>query len=682
MLLALGGAVVPLVIHLIGRQRAPRVDFAAVDYLLRSHRKVAQRVRLRHLLLLAVRMLLLATLALMVARPYRMAPVALLVGDGPSSVVLIVDDTASMRRLVGGEMLFARAKRRARKLVNDLSDEAEVAVVALSAPQGPLVQLTRDRREALHALARIEAGFGHAKLTGALSAARRILGRGAIGSRQVFIFSDLAAHSMDAGSMSTQARSVVPDVRVEAIDVAPANTANHAVVALSAKAAPLEGHRAMRIEARVCNHSREAVTLRPRLEVDDNYVARGRISLKAGTCGTKAFYHTFKRSGVHRAVVSIGRDSFEADDRRYLYLEVESPLRVLLINGDPSPLRHRDELFYLRAALETPSARQRPMVISVSDTAALEGAALATLDVVALCNVRGASAKASAALEAFVGRGGGLFITLGAHTDAGAFNAALGTLLPQPLRGGAGVVGSQAALHLGRVDERHPIFTKLALSAEGVVGLAKSRFFRTYRLKPAPERRGRALLSYDDGSPALVEGAVGEGRVLLLTTSVDREWTDLPIRPGYLPLMQQIVRYLGRAAAGGRHTEVLVGARRQVVVDASWDRVELRTPEGEHVLDRSALGSEGQLEVVVDTPGFYQLRAADPQGRWQSLDSLGFGANLDPAESRLDKGKIESSASVAAKVSQRPRRRVSLAHTLAFFVLLLLGAEALLTRHG
>lgn len=190
------------------------------------------------------------------------------------------------------------------------------------------------------------------------------------------------------------------------------------------------------------------------------------------------------------------------------------------------------------------------------------------------------------------------------------------------------------------------------------------------------------MLSYDDGSPTLVEKTLGEGRVLLLTTSVDRDWTDLPIRPGYLPLMQQIFRHLGRAVESKREAQLLVGGVRRLKVDAASERVELFTPKGERDFGRAELGAKGEVDITVDAPGFYRLRAADARGTWRNLDGLGFAVNLDPAESRLKKGKLEVAAALAAKADGRPQRRVDLAHLVALFALVFFFGEALLTRRG
>ena len=42
------------------------------------------------------------------------------------------------------------------------------------------------------------------------------------------------------------------------------------------------------------------------------------------------------------------------------------------------------------------------------------------------------------------------------------------------------------------------------------------------------------LASYDDGAPALVESPVGQGRVLLFTSSASAAWNDWPLRPSFL----------------------------------------------------------------------------------------------------------------------------------------------------
>jgi hypothetical protein len=59
-LFGLLGMSVPLVIHLLSRRTARRVDFSSLEFLRNLEKKSLRRVRVRQWLLLAVRMLVIA----------------------------------------------------------------------------------------------------------------------------------------------------------------------------------------------------------------------------------------------------------------------------------------------------------------------------------------------------------------------------------------------------------------------------------------------------------------------------------------------------------------------------------------------------------------------------------------------------------------------------------------------
>ncbi|MDP6944114.1 MAG: BatA domain-containing protein, partial [Myxococcota bacterium] len=69
LLLGTLGAVIPIAIHLINRQRAPIIRFAALEHLLLSDRRLAQRLKLRQLVVLLLRVGLILALALALAWP-------------------------------------------------------------------------------------------------------------------------------------------------------------------------------------------------------------------------------------------------------------------------------------------------------------------------------------------------------------------------------------------------------------------------------------------------------------------------------------------------------------------------------------------------------------------------------------------------------------------------------------
>ena len=81
--------------------------------------------------------------------------------------------------------------------------------------------------------------------------------------------------------------------------------------------------------------------------------------------------------------------------------------------------------------------------------------------------------------------------------------------------------------------------------------LTRSRFYRYFSVAEDEAADADVLLSYDDGRPFLLERSLGRGRVLLFTSTADRDWTDLPTRIAYVPLVHGLVGYAAPALPGG-----------------------------------------------------------------------------------------------------------------------------------
>jgi hypothetical protein len=119
----------------------------------------------------------------------------------------------------------------------------------------------------------------------------------------------------------------------------------------------------------------------------------------------------------------------------------------------------------------------------------------------------------------------------------------------------------------------------------------------------------RVLARYDNGTAALVEADAGKGRLLLFTSSIDRDWDDLPIHPGFVALVQQTVRHLARVSPQGRPRELVVGQQLLLDVAADTVRLEVDRPGGHRaVIEGEALAERRQVRFArTDQPGFYRV---------------------------------------------------------------------------
>jgi len=163
---------------------------------------------------------------------------------------------------------------------------------------------------------------------------------------------------------------------------------------------------------------------------------------------------------------------------------------------------------------------------------------------------------------------------------------------------------------------------------------------RVYGYHRATAKEGAlTIAALDDGSPILVEGSAGRGKVLLITTTLDTSWNDLPLTPMFLPLVRQMLEYLGGRESASAYT---IGQAFNTPADKDGSLPAIDTPGGKRV-DDPRKNSSGEQSVDTGEIGFYRLRYRD-------RDEF-VAVNLDTKESDLAKLNVDE---LVASVSPAP----------------------------
>ena len=708
LLLGLAAAALPWWIHRLGRRRANPLRFAALQLLLRAEREVAARRRLRDILLLVVRTAVAAALPLLFARPFTEVRSDLPAATGrPQTAVVVLDDSASLQRrtspLTSGT-LFETARARTRALLENMAPESDVALLLGSeGSASPVAEPSSDRARLLAALDAVHVSERRADLTAALGRATQVARSGAHGERHVYLVTDL-----QASAFSPEAPPPPDDVAVTIIPVGTGEEwDNRAVTDLTASAAPELGPQGISVVAEIKNFSvRPAEHVAVALRIDGQEVGRGFVDLLPEGRIHKRFLHAFPVGGTagaaaHEVEVRLDADRFPLDDSRRTRIEVSRGLRVLVVDGDPRTVRNEDEVFVLEAALRAGGSHFQVQEALPDE---LGSRNLGDYAAIFLANVARPSEAAAAALVQYVESGGGVFISVGDKVDTDVWNQRLHKILPQPLglrRTAAAQPGTQSgetvdtrpAERLAPIDRRHPLLAGFSAGGEG---LASARFLQYQLLEPSPGESARhVILRYETGAPALVEGEIGAGRVLLLTTTVDREWTDLPIRPGFLPLIQEAARRLAGAPSGDAIATLIIGAGREIRCAADDRRIEVTKPGGEvRALIPDAPPDAGSKtsttrpsrEVVfrdTDQVGTYRVRAFRAGGTWVERPDEAFIVNLDVRESDPtvlpDARRPDRLTDAGAAKGHAPLRHLELWHVLGGALIAFLLLESILT---
>lgn len=129
--LLLGSAVaVPLLIHLLRRRIATRVDFPAARYLARAEQEHSRKLRLRNILLMLLRVAIVASLALAAARPVTKWVGA---GHAPTALAIVLDNSLSTQVVTEGRPLLSTLEGVARNALTRAASGDRLFLVTMDA---------------------------------------------------------------------------------------------------------------------------------------------------------------------------------------------------------------------------------------------------------------------------------------------------------------------------------------------------------------------------------------------------------------------------------------------------------------------------------------------------------------------------------------------------------------------
>jgi hypothetical protein len=695
----------PILVHLFNQRRPRPLAFGAIEFVLRSQRQKARRLRLRQILLLALRCLLIAAVALALSRP-SLKPKGVLTAQasGPQATALVLDASLSMRYRIGSKTLFERAREEALAALDRLGPD-EPASVGLCAGaagfvSGGLPAPSFDRLAARRLLQSSQPTYLGSDLTSCMTAAAKALGESPVPGKRIIAFTDLAAHGirLDAPPPLVPpppgAPPGTPGVKpnIVLVDAAQGSQLpNAAVIATAVRPTATLGARGYEVVATIANQSAQAASgLQVSLKIGPNVLAKGFVDVPAHGTAKKTLGAVLP-AGAVTGRVELARDEVQGldeDDGQDFVVHVPRDVKALIVDGAPSSLRTRDEAFFVEAAL-APARTGGRIVSQTLDADAAANLSIDSVDVVLMLNVPAPPKGFAEKLRnAVVHRGMGLFIALGDHVDPDAYNDALGDLLPRPLylmktaaEPGAQDVENFAA-RFGVVEWTHPLFRVFGPAERE--GLESARTFRYALLKPDPASQAHTLAFYDDGAPALIENRLGAGRVLLYTSSASRTWTDWPIRVSFLPVLQQAVSYLASALEERSPAPAAVGAERAVHAPQGLLVAQVIGPDGKPVALRREKQDEADATAgPLQLPGLYRPQVGPPKGTPHEDLSLAFVALADPKESdlrRVDEAELKAQLGGAgsAQVAASSEAAQGSHGTPLWSGLLLLGALALL----
>ena len=497
-LIAVAAVALPLWLHRLKTQSSQRQPFSSAMLLESSEERVHVQRKLKYLVLLAMRIALLALLAIAFAKPFIVRPGTAVLDSAAGSLLVVVDTSVSMQRTG----VFDQALSAAREIITGAPDDVAIQVVAAADGLTAMSEVTLDKAPQRASLAALTAGFARLDY-GELMSATEQLARNLPQPVSLHLVSDFQASGMPVRFSDLVAASVdsfVPHA------VGTGDPVNWTVDLIRESAAGVD----------VQVSSFGTVQRVADLELFVNGAVAGSQSLTATPQQTVHFALPELQDGDNRisAVLSVD-DDLETDNRRYHVIENDPPAEVPLITIDPDGLPST----YLSAALESAAGNRYRVTTMLAGR--FDNRVLGRYRWLVLDDVGAVDDELEQALLRYLRDGGNVLAFAGDRA------AALEALPVSDHRLVSGEVSDAARAFLspGQVDTGHPVLA----TSTGWHSVNVSR-----SLPVMASEGDRVLIRLDNGDPLLLERAIGQGRMLLVLGGLDNRWNDLPVRPVFV----------------------------------------------------------------------------------------------------------------------------------------------------
>ena len=650
MLFGTAAVAIPIALHFFFRARHRIVPWAAMKFLLESIEQTSRRLRFQELLLLLVRCLVLATLAVAMARPMTSA----IRGTGRGEIVdavFVMDTSFSMGAEDGAMTRHGRAKAAALEALEKLPTHSTVQVVSstdranLLGPRSP-----SNIDQARELIKNLELTSLATDFAPGIVEAKEVLQRGQHPNKELYVFSDFQKSGFE------QQPTLLVDTFKELKDKANITLVrcgsrmpkNAAILGITAQAGiPRPGQRTG-FAVLVRNTGVEPMTdvrLTLMADGDEKNVDSQTIStLDAGETRAVTMSAKFEKAGPRVLTAKIVYDELDGDNRFDEVIPVREQVNIIVVNGGMNEREATaSSTFFLNNAIAPGLDKERGayfLQLREVEPRLATPALLAKADLVFLVNAampgeQGKLAEAASRrnivpadflseLGGWVRQGHALVIFPGSNTEVESYNRELGKklgLLPMPIKQMT-KVDQKAALHLSRSSFTYPGMRdfKEDKRYDSIDNVTTWRYLQLDEGKAAAkdDKKADALTGevrarFDNGLPFLTSKRVEGGDVVLFASAFEPTWNDLPVvRVVSVPLIQSLVSQLLQSQTQN-HNLVAGSGLTWYPKEKEPQNYSLRTPSGgivrlglPLVKDNRSVLSIGSL----DQAGVYRLMAS------------------------------------------------------------------------
>ncbi len=579
---ALAALAIPLIIHLFNFRRFRTVYFTNVRFLKNIQEETATRTRLKHLLILIARLFALAGLIFAFAQPF-IPSKNKEVNTSRHAVGIYIDNSFSMEAINNDEQLLDIAKRKAEEIVNGytVDDEFQLLTNDFEARHQRLLS----KEEILQMITEIQLSPVVQKTNEVFKRQKDILNRSEDANKLVYLLSDFQKNAMDLQNDSA--------FQINLIKIESSKQRNIAIDSVWFITPVQMMNEQLQLCILVKNYSDDEVKNVPvTLKLNDQIKSLTDVTVDGHSEVIDTLSFIVQDAAWQNGEISITDYPVAFDDRFYFSFEPVSKIPVLCINGN-SPNQFINSVF-----------GDNPLFELVNYSAnQIQFSELGKFSLLILNEVQQLSGGLSQALIEQISKGGNVVLIPAADMDKNTVNTFLGNF-------NAGNYGDVINLkrNVTAVNMKHPLFAEVFEKIPK--NLAMPSATKSFVINSFSNSMEEQVLTFADGKPMIATYPARKGNILLFSSPLSRDYTDLPVQGGYFVLVMYKFAISSHKAGSLYST---IGDDKWIVLNdftiAGDQTVKVKSKETEFIPEMRNAGTDVEVNLsnYTNLAGLYQV---------------------------------------------------------------------------
>ncbi len=609
-LIAASAIAIPIIIHLFNFKKYKKVFFPDIRFLKELHEQTQKHSKLKHLVILACRILALLFLVLAFAQPFFEKDKDKM-NQAPKAVSIYIDNSFSMGIEKNSLSMLDVAKGKAKEIIESCGDNDKIQILSNDFGFNENKFLTKN--EALRFLSTIQISPKSKKTISIIEKQKQLINTEAAYQKQILFISDFQK-SHFAADVTTQ-----DSIKKIFISVNASSLNNIAIDTAYFETPSIVMNEDNPIQVKIKNNSEDELSTSLTLKVNNQLKNVANITLKAKENSLHTIPFSPSSAGTQNVELFINDYPVTFDDTFYMAGKVNASYTVLIINQNNSNA-------YLSSVFK-PGIQFK---VDNFQVGTVNTALFKNYSLIILNGVTAMSESVSASLIQYINSGGSVLNFAPISNNTSGINSFLSK--------SAGCNYAQmdtAKLNVSSYNKSHELFRDLFVKAPENIDLPVA--YKRFSISANALSSEQKLFTFSNGDAFLTQFRVGNGQVFVCASSAESNASTFPKSYWFLPLIYKMA-FSNQANAINALT---INKNPTVLVpnDKMTDKTiyHLRKDDLDAIPEQRASGNKMLINInnAVSHAGFYSLLLPN------SNDSSSIAVNYDRSESLLEYWQME-----------------------------------------